>query len=116
MTGIRLDHVQITIPQGSEEEAQSFYGDVPGLLEVAKPDKLAGRGRLWFVLVDGVGLHLGVDPKFSAATRAHPGLIVDDLGAFKNWLWGRESEQHWVPIPWVANGSMSTTSLAIVSS
>ena len=90
--------------------------DPPGLLEVAKPDKLASRGGLWFVLVEGVRLHLGVDPKFSAATRAHPGLIVDDLGAFKNRLWGQELEQHRVPIPWVANGSMSTTLLAIVSS
>jgi catechol 2,3-dioxygenase-like lactoylglutathione lyase family enzyme len=76
----------MAIPQDAEEEARPFYGGVLGLMEVTKPAELAEHGGLWFVLGDGIGLHLGVDPQFHAATKAHPGLIVVDLGALKKRL------------------------------
>ncbi len=41
-------------------QAREFYGVVLGLKETAKPAALANRGGLWFVLGDGIGLHLGV--------------------------------------------------------
>lgn len=86
MTQVRLDHVQIAIPRGAEDQAREFYGVVLGLKETAKPAALANRGGLWFVLGDGIGLHLGVDPRFQPATKAHPGLIVEDLDLFRTRL------------------------------
>lgn len=86
MTQVRLDHVQIAIPRGAEDQAREFYGVVLGLKETAKPAALANRGGLWFVLGDGIGLHLGVDSRFQPATKAHPGLIVEDLDLFRTRL------------------------------
>ena len=79
MTGIALDHVQIAIPAGGEDDARQFFGVLLGLAEVDKPEALQARGGLWFELDGGVGFHLGVDAAFRPATRAHAGLR---LGAF----------------------------------
>src|SRR4051794_25210767 len=43
-----LDHVQLAIPEGGEELARRFYGDLLGMTEVPKPAALAGRGGCWF--------------------------------------------------------------------
>lgn len=83
---MRLDHLQIAIPPDSETQARAFYGEVLGLKEIAKPAALAARGGLWFLLSDGVGLHLGIDHDFRAARKAHPGLILDDLDALRKRL------------------------------
>ena len=77
------DHVQVAMPPGEEEVARRFYGDVLGLAEVAKPQPLAVRGGAWFRAGE-VELHLGVEPDFRPARKAHPALAVagiDDLAA-----------------------------------
>ena len=76
-----LHHVQISIPAGGEERARSFYVAVLGLVEVPKPPVLAARGGLW-VRGAAVELHLGIEPDFRPATKAHPGILVSDLDAF----------------------------------
>lgn len=73
-----LDHVQLAIPVGGEEAARGFYAGLLGLVEVAKPPELAARGGCWFA-GPGLHLHLGVEDPFRPATRAHPGLLVEDL-------------------------------------
>ena len=73
-----LDHVQLAIPVGSEEICRQFYQDILGWEEVAKPESLAGRGGVWFQ-TDSFQLHLGVDPKFRPAEKAHPAFLVTDL-------------------------------------
>ena len=75
-----IEHVQLAMPAGAgaEHEAERFYAGVLGLTRVPKPPALAGRGGCWFE-GSGVRLHLGVDSDFRPATRAHPGLLVDDL-------------------------------------
>jgi len=76
LTGI--DHVQLAMPAGGEEQARTFYGDLLGLPEFAKPAALAARGGCWFE--DGpLKVHLGVDPDFRPARKAHPAFLVDDL-------------------------------------
>lgn len=75
---IGVDHVQLAMPAGDEDRARSFYRDVLGLPEQPKPANLAKRGGCWFG-DDSVRIHLGVDPQFRPATKAHPGLLVDDL-------------------------------------
>ena len=81
MSPLALDHVQLAIPAGGEDEARAFWCGLLGLEEQAKPPELAARGGLWLRLAGGIGLHLGVDPGFRPATRAHPGLAVADFDA-----------------------------------
>ncbi|MGB7373014.1 VOC family protein [Pontixanthobacter sp.] len=80
ITGI--DHVQLAMPPGGEEDARAFFTGVLGLAEVPKPANLARRGGCWFV--GGTAhIHLGVEETFSPAKKAHPALLVDDLEALK---------------------------------
>jgi catechol 2,3-dioxygenase-like lactoylglutathione lyase family enzyme len=76
--GLTLHHVQLAMPAGEEEAARAFWVGVLGLLEIEKPAVLAARGGLW-VRGDGVELHLGVEPGFEPARKAHPGFRVADL-------------------------------------
>jgi len=78
MTIVGIDHVQLAIPAGGEEQGRRFYTGLLGLPEVAKPSELAGRGGVWFES-GAVRIHLGVEADFRAATKAHPALVVDDL-------------------------------------
>ncbi len=75
-----IDHVQLAMPAGREDDARSFYADVLGIPEKPKPPHLAARGGCWFAS-DGVELHLGVEAGFRPARKAHPALLVDDLAA-----------------------------------
>ena len=81
----RLHHVQIAMPAGREAEARAFYGDLLGLDEIHKPPRLAARGGCWFRVGDRE-LHLGVDPAFQPATKAHIALLVHDLAAMRRRL------------------------------
>jgi catechol 2,3-dioxygenase-like lactoylglutathione lyase family enzyme len=83
---VGIDHIQLLMPTGGETAARRFYGELLGLREVAKPDELAPRGGCWFVGVGGTAIHLGVDQRFIASAKAHPGLIVVDLGAARRAL------------------------------
>lgn len=74
-----LDHVQLAMPRGLEDQARSFYRDVLGLTEVVKPPELARRGGVWFRGGD-LHLHLGVEDDFRPARKAHPALVVEGLG------------------------------------
>lgn len=80
-----LDHVQLAAPVGSEGVLRSFYVDVLGMTEVAKPPVLAGRGGCWFE-AGAVRLHLGVEPGFRPARKAHPGLLVTGIEAYADRL------------------------------
>ena len=75
-----IDHVQLAMPAGGEDEARAFYGALLGLAEQPKPPDLAARGGCWFGS-EGVQLHLGVEDGFRPARKAHPALLVDDLPA-----------------------------------
>ncbi len=76
---VGLDHVQMAIPTGEEALARLFYEGVLGLQEVHKPRAVARRGGVWFV-GPGVALHLGVEEPFRPTRKAHPALVVADLG------------------------------------
>lgn len=76
-----LDHVQLAMPAEREADAEAFYCGVLGMTVAAKPEPLASRGGRWFVS-GPVHIHLGVDPEFRPARKAHPALVVDDLEQF----------------------------------
>ena len=80
VTVLSLDHVQLAMPAGEEERARRFYVGLLGLTEVPKPPELSGRGGCWFE-TGAVRVHLGIDPDFRPARKAHPALRVDDLTA-----------------------------------
>ena len=79
MTIVGIDHVQLAMPAGREGEARAFYSSLLGLPEVPKPEDLAKRGGVWFASSQ-VKIHLGVDREFRPARKAHPALLVRDLG------------------------------------
>jgi catechol 2,3-dioxygenase-like lactoylglutathione lyase family enzyme len=85
LTGI--DHVQLAMPVGAEGQARQFYNGVLGLAEIPKPAQLAVRGGVWFQC-GGAQLHLGADPAFQAAKKAHPALLVADFAVFAAILAG----------------------------
>lgn len=66
------------MPAGQESKAREFYSGVLGLTEETKPANLARRGGLWF-RSGALRLHLGVDPDFHPARKAHPALLVKGL-------------------------------------
>lgn len=73
-----IDHVQIAMPAGQEEQARVFYCTILGFEEIPKPAALAGRGGVWFE-AEGARLHLGVEADFRPARKAHPAFLVDNL-------------------------------------
>jgi catechol 2,3-dioxygenase-like lactoylglutathione lyase family enzyme len=75
---VGIDHVQLAMPPGREDEARAFYEGLLGLAELPKPAALAKRGGAWFEN-GAVKIHLGVEPDFRPARKAHPGLLVRDL-------------------------------------
>ncbi|NRB16252.1 MAG: glyoxalase [Rhodobacteraceae bacterium] len=77
---LALDHIQIAIPKGGEDQCRAFWGELVGLCEIAKPKALQARGGLWYALA-GAELHLGVEQPFTAALKAHPGFCTTDITA-----------------------------------
>lgn len=75
---VGIHHVQLAMPQGREDEARAFYSTILGIPEVPKPPRLAVRGGVWFES-GSVRIHLGVDPDFVPARKAHPALLVRNL-------------------------------------
>jgi len=77
MTIETIDHVQLAMPKGREDEARAFYGAFLGLPEEPKPADMGGRGGCWFHQ-GAVKVHLGVEEPFNPARKAHVGFQVDD--------------------------------------
>jgi catechol 2,3-dioxygenase-like lactoylglutathione lyase family enzyme len=75
---LSLDHIQLAMPAGREDEARAFYAGLLGIPERVKPPHLAARGGCWFEN-GSLKVHLGVDPAFAPARKAHPAFVVDDL-------------------------------------
>jgi catechol 2,3-dioxygenase-like lactoylglutathione lyase family enzyme len=78
MRVVGVDHIQLAMPADREDEARRFYGVVLGIPETAKPAEFAKRGGAWFESGQ-VKIHLGVDPDFRPARKAHPALLIDGL-------------------------------------
>lgn len=81
-----VHHAQVSIPVGAEDEARSFYCGVLGLVEVPKPESLAGRGGFWLQLGD-FQIHFGTEDNVERSrTKAHVAYLVEDLTAWRNRL------------------------------
>jgi len=78
MRSVGVDHTQLAMPAGREEEARTFYSRLLGLPEILKPLALARRGGTWSER-DRVKRPLGAEAEFRPARKAHPGLLVEGL-------------------------------------
>jgi len=79
----QIEHVQITVPPGSEQKARDFYSGILGLEEIEKPDSLKSSGGVWFKIA-GIELHLGVEELVN--TKRHPAFEVSELNKVKDYL------------------------------
>ena len=79
---LALDHVQLAMPAGGEAQARAFYQDILGLPEQPKPPGLAARGGCWFER-GALKVHLGIDPDFRPAKKAHAAFLVEDLATLR---------------------------------
>ena len=82
---IALDHVQVAMPSGREDEARSFYAGILNLPEIPKPPVLAARGGAWFAR-GGVRIDVGVEEPFAPAKKAHPAFRFLHLDGIANRL------------------------------
>ena len=82
----RLDHVQLCIPIGKEEEARSFYVGLLGLQEIPKPESLIANGGFWVQCGD-IQLHIGVEPMTEGLkSKRHPAFEVEHLNEVRTYL------------------------------
>ncbi|MES1156646.1 MAG: VOC family protein [Alphaproteobacteria bacterium] len=78
MRVLAIEHVQLAMPPGGEDQARAFYQGLLGIPEQPKPPHLAARGGCWFER-GALKLHLGVERDFVPARKAHPALLVEGL-------------------------------------
>ena len=80
----RLDHIQICIPKGKEDEARHFYTEIIGLTEIPKPELLIANGGLWYKVAD-IQLHIGTENEINRSKR-HPAFEVLNLEEARTYL------------------------------
>jgi len=81
---VGVNHVQITIPVGSEKEAKYFYCKVLGLKEIAKPDVLKSNGGFW-LQAGGIQIHVGIENGVDRnKTKAHIAYEVQNIGVWRS--------------------------------
>jgi ribosomal protein S18 acetylase RimI-like enzyme len=93
----RLDHVQIAAPPDGENAALAFYGELLGLPELPKPERLRARGGVWFAVGDQQ-LHVGIEQPFAPARKAHPALAVPRASDLRTLAVDLEAAGH--PVSW----------------
>ena len=74
--------MQLAAPAGSEEIARKFFHDIMGMQGIEKPENLKKRGGLWFQCGNHQ-LHIGIDPDFKPAKKAHPAIHVVNIEKLK---------------------------------
>lgn len=84
-----IDHIQLAAPEGCEEQARVFFGEILGLKEIPKPENLRKRGGCWFQC-GNQEIHIGIQEGFVPAKKAHPGLLVENLAALRESLLRQE--------------------------
>ena len=70
---MRLDHIQLAIPQDSEDTCREFWVHCLQFKEIKKPENLKLRGGAWFHK-EAVEIHLGVETPFLRRKRPTPAL------------------------------------------
>jgi catechol 2,3-dioxygenase-like lactoylglutathione lyase family enzyme len=83
---LRVQHAQITIPNGAEDAARAFYCDILGLKEIPKPEILRPRGGFWLE-IGAFQVHIGTEDNSKRAdSKAHIAYEVENLEAWRTKL------------------------------
>ena len=83
---MRLTHVNVSIPKGSEDVARAFYTGHLGLREIPKPESIRGRGGVWFD-AGGLDIHLSIEEgRPGADAQRHFGLETPDVDGLRSKL------------------------------
>lgn len=82
---MKLDHIQLAMPEGEEDQARRFFVGILGMGEEEKPYPLSERGGCWFRKGSAI-VHVGVDRPFAPQRKAHPAFIVPGLDALADTL------------------------------
>lgn len=94
---MRIDHIQLAAPEGSEPTARDFFVGVLHMVEEPKPPSLRSRGGCWFRR-GGCSVHIGIDPAFRPQRKAHPAFAVDDVHEIASRLEAAGYEVVWDPM------------------
>jgi catechol 2,3-dioxygenase-like lactoylglutathione lyase family enzyme len=91
---MRVQHVSVPMPPGSQEQARQFYGAVLGMREKDPPSSLAAQQLVWFDVGDGGHeVHIFTDEAMTSNSSAqHLCLQVDSLADFRAQLADHEIE------------------------
>lgn len=81
----KLDHIQLCIPKGKEDEARIFYGEILRLTEIEKPEALKPNGGMWYEIGD-IQLHIGTEDTAPDKSKRHPAFEVENLLEIKSYL------------------------------
>ena len=87
-----IHHIQVTYPLEVEDAMLSFYSEVLGLTEIARPDVIKNDSGAWYKLGD-IELHVSREKNANnQASRRHFCFQVDNLNAFEEHLKEHEIE------------------------
>lgn len=83
---MRLSHINITMPKGSEEAARRFYGELLKLREIPKPEAIRSRGGVWFDAGD-LDVHVSIEESRTGPDAyRHFGLECEDVDELRQRL------------------------------
>jgi len=83
---VRLQHVSIPRPPGSEDLARAFYGGLLGLPEIAAPNSIQAAEVIWFKLGEDAELHCFREEPLGDASNRHYCLVIDDVAGMRKKL------------------------------
>lgn len=83
---VKLQHVSIPRPPGSDAVTRAFFGDLLGLEEIPTPKSIQAVEVIWFKAGDGAELHLFSEEPLDDPSIRHFCLVVDDLAAMRRKL------------------------------
>ncbi len=83
---MRLQHVSIPRPRGSEAETRAFYGGLLGLEEIPVPTSIQASDLIWFKLGENLELHLFAEDPIDDPSTRHICVVVDDVNSLRKKL------------------------------
>jgi catechol 2,3-dioxygenase-like lactoylglutathione lyase family enzyme len=76
---VRLDHVNLSVPEGGVDAEAHWLVDLLGYRSAQPGPESARLGTLhWFEADDGTQVHLTVDPEHQPSKRAHTAIDLGD--------------------------------------
>ena len=83
---VRLQHVSIPRPAGSEAVTRKFYGELLGLEEIPVPTNFQASDLVWFKLGEFAELHVFREDPIDDPSTRHFCLVVEDVRGLKSKL------------------------------